>query len=94
MVPAASRKRFGISVILTASAKPMSPASTSLNPGTFSMLSLVCSEDLRMSQSISSTRTPVWAMVMARLVEMVDFPSPGKELVKTSTRLSRLIAEK
>ena len=38
----------------------------------------------RKSASTSSTRVPASAMVMARLLATVDFPSPGIELVTSS----------
>ena len=39
-----------------------------------------CSLGLRMSQSMSRVRAPVWAKVAARFAEVVDLPSPGEEL--------------
>ena len=46
----------------------------------------VCSEGLRMSESISSTRLPIWPNLRDRVSAAVDLPSPGEALVTSRLR--------
>ena len=44
----------------------------------------LCSEGFRRSPSIKRTRRPVLARVIARLLAVVDLPSPGNGLATSS----------
>src|SRR5262245_10350549 len=78
--PRGSSERFGIVVGRTASVQFKPCARDSHKPGSEGSVKALCSTPLRRSPSIRSTREPVFAIAIAKLDEVRDFPSLGTEL--------------
>ena len=57
-------------------------------PAAFDILNFLCIEGFLISQSTNKTLLPLWAKAIAKFPEVVDFPSPGTELVTTITLYS------
>ena len=83
--PAVMTSRFSIVVFCTACSQGVRSLSKCEKPRSRSRSKSLCKVGRRRSPSISKTRRPAWASLIARLLAEVDLPSPEYGLVTTTT---------